>query len=181
MRIVVFCGQKNSGKDTAAQALMARGWVRLPLAGPLKNMLANLILLRGASEDHVMRMLEGDLKETPSAFLGGKTPRHAMQTLGTEWGRNMLSDTIWLDTWADMTRRLPAEIHGIVVTDCRFANEAAFLQNRGAEVYVIKRPGYTTQAAHASEDLTWAVSYPILWNDDIVEKLHAEVLEAVKP
>ena len=38
----------------------------------------------GLGEAHI----EGALKEVPCELLGGKTPRYAMQTLGTEWGRD---------------------------------------------------------------------------------------------
>lgn len=159
-RIIVFAGTAGSGKDTAAAVLIENGFARAPLAGPLKNMLRGLMRQVGISEDTLERMVEGDLKEKPSPKLLGHTPRHAMQTLGTEWGRKHMGETFWLDTWLRMWGG-----EDLVVTDCRFANEAEFLKNLGAEVYLVKRPGFQRRMTHASEDLSWADSCEVIWND----------------
>jgi len=84
------------------------------------------------------------------------TPRYALQTLGTEWGRAQDPD-IWL--WfakADVERR---GLTGYaVIPDCRFLNEAQFLQRLGAPLIEVIRPGHDGSnalaagvAAHASE------------------------------
>lgn len=162
-RIVVFAGMAGHGKDTAGHVLVENGFTRAPLAGPLKAMIGTLLWLQAVSEGHQRRMLEGDLKETPDPALGGATPRRAMQLLGTEWGR-ALSPTLWLDTW----RRYHGgrENFNLVVTDCRFANEAAYLKEMGAEVYLVRRPGFVGGAGqHSSEDLSWASDAEVLWND----------------
>jgi hypothetical protein len=164
-RIIVFAGEAGHGKDTAADVLVRAGWHRLPLAKPLKDMLAGLLETRGTQQSHIERCLNGDLKETPSEFLNGQTPRIAMQRLGTEWGRG-LSQTLWLDTWRDTREHIYHPDSDLVVTDCRFENEAAYLKKLGAEVYLVKRPGFTkTVAAHSSEDLSWAADEPVIWND----------------
>ncbi len=50
-----------------------------------------------ATEDKI----EGSLKAKPCSLLAGKTPRHAMQTLGTEWGRNCIGDGFWINLWRE--------------------------------------------------------------------------------
>jgi hypothetical protein len=181
-RIIVLAGQKGNGKDTAAEALYACDFRRAPLAGILKAMLKTMITAQGLDAGTADRMVDGDLKEVASQVLNGQTPRVAMQTLGTEWGRGCLSDTIWLDAWR---RRWGPMIEGLkvdlVVTDCRFANEAEYLKKMGAEIFVVRRPGFQKPATHASEDLAWAEGYPIIWNDSDIPALHKAVLEAVKP
>lgn len=163
MRIVVFAGLAGHGKDTAGQILVENGFTRAPLAGPLKAMIGTFLSLQGVSPEHQRRMLEGDLKEAPDPALGGATPRKAMQLLGTEWGR-ALSSTLWLETWRRY--HLGSGTPSLVVTDCRFANEAAFLRDLGAEVYLVRRPGFTGGAGqHSSEDLSWAAGVEVLWND----------------
>ena len=75
--------------------------------------------------------IEGDLKEVPSAWLNGKTPRQFMQLLGTEFGRKLIGDDFWVSLWsneAQYERR-------VVVDDCRFPNEAMAVRRLGGEVW----------------------------------------------
>mgnify|MGYP005989299519 FL=1 len=108
-------GPAGSGKTTVGDMLVSAGWHRVKFAGPLKAMCRAM----GMTED----MIEGDLKEAPIDWLGGKTPRYVMQTLGTEWGRDLIDP----DLWVRLARR---EIishlergRNVVVDDLRFDNE----------------------------------------------------------
>lgn len=84
------------------------------------------------------------------------TPRYALQTLGTEWGRQ-LDENIWL-LYADRdAAKRKVEGFGIV-PDCRFLNEARFIKDSGGLLLEIIRPGYDGSdamaagvTAHASE------------------------------
>jgi hypothetical protein len=79
-RLIALTGYAGSGKSTLADILACEhGFTVVKFAGPLKAMLRAL----GLDE----REIEGDLKEQPCQLLAGHTPRRAMQTLGTEWGR----------------------------------------------------------------------------------------------
>lgn len=117
-RLIGLLGRKGSGKDTAALALLARGYQNVKFAGALKDMIRVLLTYQGVDPYIVERMVEGDLKEEPTAFLGGQTPRFAMQTLGTEWGRTLIADDLWVNT---AIRR--SEVYQTVITDVRFPNE----------------------------------------------------------
>lgn len=102
--------------------------------------MATLLEYRGADKKAIKRMLEGDLKEVPSPLLGGKTPRFAMQKLGTEWGREMLADNLWVEAMFDASKRYQR----VVVTDVRFPNEAGAIQACGGQVLRITRPNNPT-------------------------------------
>jgi len=161
-RIVVFAGLAGHGKDTAAAVLMENGFQRAPLAGPLKDMIRTVLRARDYRPDIIERLVDGDLKETPHEAFGGNTCRVAMQKLGTEWGRALFGEKFWLDTWS-IQHCQPANY---VVADCRFANEAGYLNRLGAEIYLVRRPGFVGGAGqHASEDLAWAKGLEVLWND----------------
>ena len=128
-RIIGLTGFKRSGKDTAAEVIAKMlGYERIQFAGPLKEMLRTLLRCQGVSEASITACVEGDLKEAPAPVLGGKTPRLAMQTLGTEWGRRTLSDTIWVDT--TLNRAQTAE-NGALITDVRFLNDADAIKAAG--------------------------------------------------
>lgn len=142
--IVAFTGLAGSGKSTAASHLVnAHGFQRVRFAGPLKAMMAAL----GCTADEI----DGSLKEVPCALLGGRTPRHAMQTLGTEWGRNLIADDLWIRAW----RAALSDVGGmsVAVDDCRFPNEAEAVRAAGGLIVRIERPGAGAGAAgHSSED-----------------------------
>lgn len=141
--IIGLCGPAKSGKSLAAQYLENNhGFARVRFAGPLKAMLAAL----GLTHDEI----EGELKEKPSALLGEKTPRHAMITLGTEWGRDLIDPNLWINAWRRNVDRLPAGIP-VVVEDCRFANEAIAIRMRDGFLVRLNRNGAGIGVAHPSE------------------------------
>lgn len=138
-RIIALTGLAGSGKSTAADYLIAvHGFTRVRFAGPLKAMMRAL----GLSDRHI----EGDMKEVPHEMLCGKTPRQAMQTLGTEWGRKLIGDDFWINTWHQDAGRHSR----VVVDDCRFPNEAAAVRKLGGEVWRIEGRGGIA-GNHASE------------------------------
>jgi hypothetical protein len=141
--IIAFTGLAGAGKSTAAAHLTkSRGFERVRFAGPLKAMMAAL----GCTPAEI----DGDRKEQPCDLLGGKTPRWAMQTLGTEWGRQLIGDDLWIRAWRAAVDRLPAGVP-VVVDDCRFPNEAEAIQAADGVLVKIERPGAGTASVHESE------------------------------
>jgi hypothetical protein len=138
MRLLGLCGAIGAGKTTAARSLVARhGFFRVPFAAPLKAMLLALGLPAAA--------LEGAAKEAPHPFLAGRTPRQAMQWLGTEWGRDLIGPDFWVAAWR--ARLTPLAPGGVVADDVRFANEAAAIRALGGLIVEITRPGLAPRAA----------------------------------
>ncbi len=142
--IVAFTGLAGSGKSTAAAHLVhCHGFQRVRFAGPLKAMLAALGL--------TSEQIDGSEKETPCDLLGGKTPRYAMQTIGTEWGRDLIASDLWIRAWKAAVAKVPAGVP-VVVDDCRFPNEAEAVRAAGGVIVRIDRPGAGAGAAgHVSE------------------------------
>lgn len=140
---VAFTGLATCGKTTAAEALCSTKHriYRTAFADPLKAMVAILTP-------------ETDKNARPPE-LCGKTVREAYQSLGTDWGRNMIGENIWLIAAQQrFTRKLKAIkdgiMGGIVVDDCRFDNEAKLVKELGGIVVRIVRPGLSAMD-HASE------------------------------
>lgn len=140
--IIAFTGKAGSGKSTAAKRLVeAHGFVRRRFASPLKDMLLAL----GLSNDEV----DGAYKDEPCELLGGKTPRHAMQTLGTEWGRELIDPYLWTRAWV---KSLPSDGSNVVVDDCRFPNEVEAIKKMGGMVVRIeRRSNFVQDQGHISE------------------------------
>lgn len=102
----------------------------------------------GISDGKMPCYIEGALKETPVSVLNGKTARHIMQTLGTEWGRQRLGQSLWTDVALRRAETMPL----CVITDVRFDNEAQAVASAGGVVIKILREGMGPSGdAHASE------------------------------
>lgn len=150
VRLIGLSGAAGSGKSTAAQYLHdTRGYERKRFAQPLKDALRQMLRTALVHEDTIERMIEGDLKELPHPTLLGKTPREAMQTLGTEWGRHCIGDQFWVNL---MRHALSASKRNalIVIEDVRFENEAALIRDFGGKIIRMEGRGGIA-GAHASE------------------------------
>lgn len=176
-KLIGLMGPIGAGKTTAAHYLEA-GWFfkRLRFADPLKDMLRALGL--GGRE------IDGDLKEKPCPRLCGATPRHAMQTLGTEWGRNIIAPELWIEA---MRFRLddyfarPNPI-GAVVDDVRFPNEVALLRSLGGAIWMVTGRGAGEPGLHVSEH-HWREVRPdaAIDNSGSPAELHAAIERLMEP
>jgi hypothetical protein len=148
--IALYSPWPQCGKSTVAKRLVeAHGYLVSPLAHSIKEMLEDLLRSFMPSME-AKRRLWGDMKEEPIPQLGGLTARRLMQTLGTEWGRN-LDPEFWLKVKDAQLGRLGPS-NPVVVDDMRFPNEFEMLKKRGAvTVKVLRRGGPNYGTAHASE------------------------------
>lgn len=170
--LIGFVGRRRSGKDTAAQTLIQDGFIALKFADILKAMLRTFFDYVGEDPALVERFIEGDLKETPLTFFGGKSTRYAMQTLGTEWGR----DLIWQNLWVAATLARAKTLENVVISDVRFPNEADAIHAVGGKLIRIFRGSQTVTDTHPSETLIDGIDadYEIT-NDGPLTELHDKI------
>ena len=143
-RLIGLVGYAGSGKSLVGKMLGHHGYLRMRYAQVLKGMLYSM----GLSEEE----LDGSLKETPCELLGGKTPRYAMLTLGTEWGRSMIDWDVWVRATMKMVDlELTWPMARVVIDDVRFPNEATAIRERGGVIWKIVRPNITPGSSHISE------------------------------
>lgn len=135
--IIGIAGPARVGKDTAADYLIEvmPEYVKASFADPLKDMLRIGLGLDAAQ-------LYGDDKEVVDHRYGC-TPRHIMQTLGTEWGRQLVHGDIWVKAMAARCKS------ATIIPDIRFANEAQFVRERGVLLHIDGRGGI--DGGHVSE------------------------------
>lgn len=183
--VVTITGLAGAGKSTVADRLIDHnGFRRGKFANALKEMLRAFLRYRKVDDATIERMLEGDLKGEPSEHFGGRTPRHAMQTLGTEWGREQIHPDLWIDTeflvqglgsYAGAEAGPP-----VVIDDCRFPNEAAAIRAIGGTVIGVERPeapGATM--THSSEG--YALKGDVtLQNRNTLERFQDEIDQLAK-
>ncbi len=135
MRLIGIAGPARAGKDTLCSYMLDNLdgiWLRSSFADPLKEML---------------RAIGVDCSDEAKAVVSddyGVTPRHMMQTLGTEWGRNLIDGDIWVKAFA----RLNAG-KCVIVPDVRFENEANLVREHGVLIHLVGRGGI--EGNHVSE------------------------------
>jgi hypothetical protein len=175
MNVIALCGTAGAGKSTIADYLVSDlGYTRIKFADGLKNMLRSL----GLDEDEI----EGSRKEKPCALLCGKTPRHAMVTLGTEWGRNLIGPDFWTTIWRERVATVLNSGGRVVVDDMRFPNEADAATDAGAFRMRVVRPMSLMglSSGHVSE--SFITMLPVdaeITNDDGVDELIAQAAKHI--
>ena len=167
-RILGMCGVARSGKDTVADYLVAKyGFVKHSFATPIRQFVAHIL---GTHP----RTLERT-KERPIPWLGGKTPRYLMQTVGTEWGRGMIDPDLWVKSCFHRAQRDIDAGRCVVICDVRFPNEADAVHAHGGQVWAMNRPGAGTASAHASEAVPLHLADRTISNPGSVAELYAAV------
>lgn len=135
MKLVGFAGPARAGKTSAANILKTHlDFEQVSFADPIRDF---------------VRTLTGYTEETKEDIVPwiGKSPRYMMQTLGTEWGRDMVSPNLWVDHCI----RKCADKNRVVIHDVRFPNEAEAVKKAGGLLVYIWRPDRTPVAEHSSE------------------------------
>lgn len=167
--LIGVTGLAGSGKDTFGSYLFDHyGFNIKKFAQPLKDM---ILALPGMDEDFT----DGLCKEMRTDLLGNNTCRHAMQTLGTEWGRKCMGENFWVMVFKNgIIDHLQKD--NFVVTDVRFGNEATAIQSLGGVVVMIKRLDQTVpQSDHDSETSIELLPYNyLIHNDDTLQHLYKE-------
>jgi len=144
--LIGLAGSMGVGKSTISSHLcLEHGWQSLAFADPLKNGLCAMF-------DLTREQLE-QMKRAGHEIAPGVTARKAMQTLGTEWGRELNQD-IWVLALRKQINKLTlwSDLPGIVIDDVRMENEAALIREYGGVVIHVRNGDATAAGdAHLSE------------------------------
>jgi hypothetical protein len=166
-------GEYRAGKDAVADILVSDyGWFKMGMSDALHYALLTLnpwIFV----EYNVLRLDKPDSYlyggrhyryEELNAYLGyvemKKIPevRQILQRMGTEVGREMFGENVWVDLLLRNIENLKREFAypGIVVTGVRYRNEIAALHKIKARTAYVERPGLEkpqdASVAHSSEN-----------------------------
>jgi hypothetical protein len=138
--VIGLHGRARTGKDTVANFIVSyRGGYVYSFADPIRAMLVPLGIDMSdpywqANKENIIPAL-------------GVSPRRLMQTLGTEWGRQLINQDLWLIL---AKQRLLNFGPGMVIADVRFENEASWVRAHGRVIH-IERPNNIAVEPHASE------------------------------
>jgi dephospho-CoA kinase len=167
MQLIGFSGYGGAGKDSAAKPLIDEGWERISFADPMREMALAINPIVGvepisATGARVIRYADA-IEEVGYNDAKFKYPefRAFLQKLGTEGGRGVLGENIWVNTAADRME----EDGRYVITDVR-----------------IDRPGVGPAGDHDSEKIPSLIhsrgDYALL-NDGSLEDLWRAVYRYV--
>lgn len=141
--IIGFSGPAGSGKDTAGSfALTYLGGYTYSFAFPVKRMLACI------GVDMFDPYWRSKVDENIPML--GVSPRQLMQTLGTDWGREIVNQDLWVLMAKDRFLRSGP---GMIITDVRFENEAAWIRSLGGRIIHLQSRKNDKTNKHKSEDL----------------------------
>lgn len=160
-KLIGLCGAARSGKDTVANILVEKhGFTKRAFAQPIYDMLQaglgiHLIGKEGFPETctdslpYRIYVDDDNKQEVIKPF--DVSLRNLAQTLGTEWGRHIINENLWVqlaDAWYSQHRQSP-----IVFADVQFGNEAQFIIDHGGYIVEVVRhqEDYAAFRTHASE------------------------------
>lgn len=177
--VIGLSGRAGCGKDKAADALTSSGaFISIRFAQALKD---GLNAMFGFTND---QWNDREWKETEIELLG-KSPRQLAQTVGTEWGREMVHPDVWVACLALRIKRHiysaqePGDIKSIVIPDLRFQNEADWIKDNQGIIIEIQRDSnedLTTHSDHKSEGgISLLMIDHIIQNNGTIDELQFNV------
>lgn len=156
--IIGLLGFAGSGKGTAADILVSKGFVKESFADPVKDAVAAIFgwertLLEGDTKE------SRDFREKRDEFWSDRfgyevTPRYMLQVMGTEAGRDTFNKDLWIHSLEQRANRNKFT----VVADVRFPNECDFIRRVGGFLVRVVRGPEPEWFNHALHDNAYGSS-----------------------
>lgn len=178
--IGIYSPATQSGKSFAANVLAQHGFASMSFAEPIKRMGVEFLMSFGYEKDQAVRFVFVDKEKFIPEI--NCTPRHMLQTLGTDWGRRCIDERIWLTSMqARIVKNLRGITIGVVIDDVRFENEAKMIKDMGGEMWKIIRPSIVNKSTHVSEGQldNWDGFDRIIENSGTIQQFRDQLNEVI--
>lgn len=175
-RVLGLGGYKESGKDAFAEALPSNEWVVLGMSDPLLH--ASRVM-NPFLRDVGMTVCDWE-EECAGSYAAMKAGsgdyRGFLQRMGTEFGRDMIDENIWVNIATDSIKSFRNFGLNVAVTGIRFPNEVAAIRSLGGELVWVERNGVTApNDTHSSETSVSTADFDtIVRNDSTLEALQTK-------
>lgn len=174
--VIGITGKKRSGKDTfAAHLIENHGYTQVRFADPLRAVAKAINPIVGCYGTRETYRLTDALGPEDDWEVAKELPevRRLLQVIGTEAGRDILGENVWVDAAERVIDSIPGPV---VVTDVRFWNEVDLIADLGTLVRVTRPSLGTPTDQHPSEtaldDLVMPTDFDVV-NDGTIADLHA--------
>lgn len=182
-KLIGFGGRFAAGKDAAADHLVeAHGWLKTGMSEPLHTAMLALDPLIPISAPYAsshVRYSELVRRVGYTTAKENEEVRRLLQVLGTEIGRKMFGENVWVDIAAHNISELLDLGIDVAITGIRYLNEVDMIHNLGGTLIWIDRPSESEAVvpglAHISEALTSEHFDEIIVNDSTLEVLHEKI------
>jgi len=145
MRIIGLTGPAGCGKDTVARILTEHDMAFQVAFGDAIRSTAMAMFNLDYQQMNLRDLKEEVIPEW------GMSPRQIMQLIGTECGRQVFGEDVWIKRLAVRIKSLPPT-QFVVVSDVRTETEAAWVRDQGGVVVHITRESAEPVRAHSTED-----------------------------
>lgn len=148
--IIGICGNQGAGKSTVCEVAInlqrsaGRPFVRMGHSDPLYQML----IAMGVPEDIVWNKARWN---DPLEVLCGKTVRYACDTLGNDWGRNMIGSTVWGRMAIAKAQEWEKRSYIPVIDNVRYWTEQMQIRAVGGVLIAFNRVGLLVDTSKPSE------------------------------
>lgn len=165
MLIALYSSTMQSGKTEIAKYLERKyNFKKMKFAFGIKQMIYVFIspFVLDAKE-----YIEGSKKNEIIPVIG-KTSRYLQQTLGSEWGRDLVGNDIWINC---LDARRPKN-KDVVIDDMRFENEFEYIKNNNGICIKVVTGSHKT-VDHRSENRLNNFEFDyVIYNDDTLQTLY---------
>lgn len=154
IRLIGLTGKAGCGKDTLADLVVGDSESKIAFADALKSFCVEYL---GLSHDDAYTQ-EGKMRYNE---FWGMTNREILQRVGTEAMRNGFDKDVWVKIAMIKIEKALNEGKIVVVSDCRFDNEAELIEGLGGIVMKVERNAFgfggnsvqlsEKESGHASE------------------------------
>jgi hypothetical protein len=172
--IIGLSGYAQSGKDATANLLCLNyEYTRRAFADPMRHALVTI----NPKLDSITRV--SDYVDDYGWDIAKKNPevRRLLQVLGTDFGRRMIGDDVWIKMAMSDLRQGDR----VVISDVRFPNEAQAIKAMGGSMWRINRHNHSAVNNHASERAMDNYMFDhVIYNDGTLDDLSDEVFMLAK-
>lgn len=172
-------GKKCHGKDTWAEGL-GEDWVKIGMSDKLCEALVRANPMIKTDGTRVVEYLE-QLNWDWTKAKEDEEVRESLQRFGTEMGRGLFGENVWVDLTWKRVRELQEQGKNVVITGIRFPNELAAVKEAGGTSVYIVRPSLVGEkdgtSNHASENSLTPEDFDTVFEIEDATKLQAAARE----
>lgn len=158
--IIGVMGKKQSGKNTAANTLINKGFVADAFADDLKKIIYNIngiYVYSPIDSDYAGKEVYFPYREIIDTYGEDEAKRSfpdirkIWQTFGTDAMQSTFGKSVWINLVMQRTEQRTKQNINTVITDVRFKHEFNAVKQAGGYIIEIKRPNNESNDNHRSE------------------------------